>query len=610
MALSFAACADGHHVATLEAGRLAVYALDGSGLGAPIATASVDGDEVVACGSALLVLADDVDQARATAYTVPGLAPLSALELPGRPRLLATAGPTALFARADEAFLLVLVDGTLSVGELRPPATFTRAVGVDDDQLVTFGPRGTELWMPSQRRPTARLGLTVPPDITSMGVTLRSSALWMTGPQPMIHTARLSDGRMTTLRLDGVPTRVTGCAGSSYLLAELAGRPVAINLALRQLEPLDPGPGTIIGQAVGADRVARVVVRLGDRVVATALGADGAIATALAEPAPAPAAVGPLPPGPRPDTGVIATPPRPGTSAARPAVRTVGAEAAPASAPVASAPVASASVASAPVATAPVASAPVASASVASAPVASAPVASAPVASASVASAPVASASSASAPVATPPTPPAPAPAPAPPAPVDSRAPWRDQLLAWARGGRPIAPPPTVLAAFAPLAHRGRLSPSATALVAAAYAAWLDGDGAGGVAVARLAALCDDWREACGAGLVAALGLVAWDRGRARLEAPLGELLDEQRPRGLTIVGGRLHAPPPPGLHELEPGESAELAQRFGVVAIAGPDLTRSRLEAWLRGLPLVIDHRVEPAGLRPGEALFLLPGR
>jgi hypothetical protein len=267
---------------------------------------------------------------------------------PDDPRLLATAGPTALFARADEAFLLVLVDGTLSVGELRPPATFTRAVGVDDDQLVTFGPRGTELWMPSQRRPTARLGLTVPPDITSMGVTLRSSALWMTGPQPMIHTARLSDGRMTTLRLDGFPTRVTGCAGSSYLLAELAGRPVAINLALRQLEPLDPGPGTIIGQAVGADRVARVVVRLGDRVVATALGADGAIATALAEPAPAPAAVGPLPPGPRPDTGVIATPPRPGTSAARPAVRTVGAEAAPASAPVASA-----SVASAPSATAP-----------------------------------------------------------------------------------------------------------------------------------------------------------------------------------------------------------------------------------------------------------------
>lgn len=584
--ISFAACGDGLHVAILDGGRLAIYALDGSGLGAPVATAAVAGETVLACGAAVLVLDDGPDATQVTAFAVPSLAPLSALELNGRVRWLATAGPTALFARADEAFLVVLGDGTLSTAALRPPSLFTRAVGVDDDQLLTFGDRGTELWTPSQRRPTARLGLALPPDVTGLGVTLRNSALWMASGQPMIQTARISDGRIVTLRLGSVPRHVTGHPGSSYLLAELDGRPVAINLALRQLEPLDPGPGTIIGQTVGADRIARVVVRLGDRVVATALGGDGALATALVEPAPAATTVGPTAPSPRPDTAVITTPPRAVTPVGRPATRTeVGSTGADEATTTATAP-------TSPTATASTSATATVSTS------ATAPTATAP--TSATATAPTSPSAIAAV-----------APSPVPSVPTSmGPSPWRAELVAWLRAGDGAPVPTAVTHALAPTIARAGLAPAAAALVAAGYGSWLLGDGATGAPIATLASACGDWREACGAGAVAALGLMSWDRGRARLEPALGEFLDEQRPRGVTVIGAGPPGPPPAGVHELEPGESAELADRHGAVALGGADVARARLEAWLRGLALVTDARIDVASLRPGEAIYLLPRR
>ncbi|MEZ4401686.1 MAG: hypothetical protein R3B06_16790 [Kofleriaceae bacterium] len=534
MAPCFALCTDGIHAAVLDGGRLTLYVLDGGDLGRPVAAADAVGDRVAACGAHLLVHAHDALASLVTLYDVPSLTALSALELAAPTRLLATSGAYALVDRGDQAFVISATGGALAAVPLRPPASFTRAVGLDGAQFLTFGARGTERWSATERRPSARLGLVLPDDVDAIGLALRGSSLWMASDQPALHLARLSDGRITTLRLPAPPRNVLGHPGTAWLLAELDGVPHAINTAIRQLETIDPGAGELLGVVPGRDRDAdaRLVVRLGDRVVATSLTGGGRPVMPVAdEDAPSP----PLaPPPPRQEPTTIGVPPPMALPAtirhpARPAIER-------------------------------------------------------------------------------------------PPPHPGRAATWRDELLVWARTAAGVAGPVPPLAdsALATLADRAALSMAAWPVVAALYAAWLDGDAGAGTPSAHLAAMAgsDAWTEAVGAGVVAQLGLATWHRGRASLADAVGEFLDGQPARALALFGDAPR-PVPPGIHRL-PRTTVEpmaavveraVAAAGQVATVIGDARAQAGLEAWLRGVPLVLDG--EPAvTARPGATIYLADPR
>jgi len=608
--------ADGH-VAVLSDGRLALYELE---RGQRVAQVEVVGDRVVPCGGYLLVHAHDNLASLLTLFSTPDLTAVACVELAAPTRLLAATGSYALVDRGDQAFIAQVSGGNLAVVPLRPPATFEHAYGLDGGAFLTFGRRGAETWDAGQRTPTARLALALPDDTKESGVTLRSSSLWIATGQAALVTMRLSDGRASLLRLDAAPRRIHSHAAVGWVAAQIGADDVAINLAMRVLEPLDRRRGPVIGVAPVRDREACALVLWldGDRVHSQLLGGEAArawspaVATTIDDPArtaaPPPPAEPSPPPAPPPSEPTAA--PRAQTVSERLAARLGRAPGASAPHAAPPAPVA----APAPIAVpAPVAvPAPAPGSLPAPAPAPIAVPAPAPVA--------VADPVLVSVPV------PAPVPAPVVALPDRSAATWRDALLAWASA--PTAPPPpldgTPIAALA-----ARLSsPSAWPVLCLLYAAWLRGDADAGTPIATLAAPAthapDDatrWREALGTGTLGEWALARWERGRARLTAAVGELLDGHAPRELELLTGGPPRVALPGLFrvDLDAATTPRMAaftvlDQLGVAAWVNPardraraGLAQARLEAWLRGLAVVTPYDVSGAELRPGECVIWL---
>ncbi|MBK9030113.1 MAG: hypothetical protein IPL61_02040 [Myxococcales bacterium] len=599
MSLQAVATSDGH-VAVVADGRLTLYALDG---GAPVASTEVVGDAIVLCGNHLLVHAHDNLASLLTLVSMPDLTAISCVELAAPTRLLGANASFALVDRGDQAFVVQATGGNLAVVPLRPPAAFDAAFGLDGDQFLTFGRRGTETWDAAERRPQARIGLALPSDVRQFGVAMRASALWMSSAGPGLSVARLSDGRVTSLRLDAPAKDVRGHRMLSWLVAQIGADQVAINLALRVIEPLDH-LGRVLTLAPVRDRdgSAYAVVLDGDRLITHLLGGDGGRAWAT----PPPPGAAPAGPSPR------AEPSLPASLAAEapreaPRVQTVSDRLAARRAPTPAR--AAAEGPPAPL-------------------VAPAPPTTTALPPTTTALTPT--------PTLTAPTPvPArraalrPAGAPAPPmtsGPAATDDDWRDTLLGWARA--PSGPMPALRGTPLALLHERVDGPATWPILCTLYAAWLDGASDRGIAIAELAARAapadDRWREALGVGALDRDGLVVWDRGRAQLAAAVGEFLDGRPPRAIEVITGGAPRPPGPGLLRLDvevgrtPRMTAlDLADQIGVLAWCEPESTparaaraaleRGRLEAWLRGFPLATSVDVSAVSLRAGECLVWL---
>jgi hypothetical protein len=115
----------------------------------------------------------------------------------------------------------------------------------------------------------------------------------------------------------------------------------------------------------------------------------------------------------------------------------------------------------------------------------------------------------------------------------------RAELHAWGQSARArtttTPPPPPQVWRLTDLASRFKLEVRSRSLLALLYASWLDGDGRTGVPVAALArALGNDedaWIEALAQGRLGRMGWVASSRGRTRLRGVVGRFLDEASPR-------------------------------------------------------------------------------
>jgi len=643
---------DGAHLAVLLDGGLSLYALD---TGRKLAREDVVGTDVVFVGPHLLVHASDGAGSLLTLLSVPSLAPVSVLELSVPTRIQASSSAYALLDQGDQTLMAQCTNATIAVAPLRPPAVFARAVGLEASQFVTFSARGAEVWDAATRRPLARLGLSLPADTAAVGLTNRGASLWIATSQPALHLARISDGRISTLRLDAQPRNVRSHPALAWVVAEVGDRTLAINLAVKEIEIATAGHGPIVAITPMRDRgTGAVLVGLeGDRLALRVVGSDGELT------ARAPTAtyedLTPVPqPVPRADpTAPVAeavTAPRAMTVSerlAQRAGRTDAPKAKPGAAPSIGVrldlsiepsatpfpnpsgfpdPVpsteprpqtAAAMTASAPTSTTLAARAAVAT----SAP---APAMAAPVAP----TAPIAST-----------MPAAPAPRSIPP-----RAPrvaeptgWRTALVDWARATTATDPGPAPILDGSPLqtlATRASLTPAAWQVLATLYGAWLDGRAEAGTSIGRLAELAaragdDAWPEALGTGRLAELGLVRWALGRARLAAPTGDFLDGREPGVIELIGRGTPAALPEGLFrvEAEADESAratagrlsrahvlELIATVGTLALCIPEgigraarttVEQGRLEAWLRGLAMATTADLAGLTARAGETLL-----
>jgi hypothetical protein len=186
------------------------------------------------------------------------------------------------------------------------------------------------------------------------------------------------------------------------------------------------------------------------------------------------------------------------------------------------------------------------------------------------------------------------APAPTDTAPTSSgpsvRA-WRDALVAYgqelARGVESEPPIVAVDTELDDLAHRMGLSAIARRGLTAMYALHLVGEP--GLAIARLAKTLGDWTEPLGQGQLAALAMIERSGGKLRLAPAVTDLIDGARPREIRLVGGAATTPHAGTFRVSREGRidaeiEAELATRFGRIAIVEGSLAPAVLEARLHG--------------------------
>ncbi|HVV88701.1 MAG TPA: hypothetical protein VHE35_36905, partial [Kofleriaceae bacterium] len=247
---------DGAHLAVLREHRLSLFALDN---GRRVGVAEVTGSELAFAGNHLVVHAHGANASMITVLALPTLTVTSSHELGGPTRLMAAASSYALLDRGDQA-LMIHCGRTAAVTPLQPPAAFTHAVGLEGPQFVTFGKRGAELWDAASRRPEARLRLELPAETVAIGMTSRHAVIWAANHQPCLHLLRISDGRQSTLWLDATPRNVRSHPVAAWVVADVGGRALAINLAIGDVVPIDAGRSAIVAVAPRRDREAGAVV--------------------------------------------------------------------------------------------------------------------------------------------------------------------------------------------------------------------------------------------------------------------------------------------------------------------------------------------------------------
>src|SRR5262249_18028695 len=167
-----------------------------------------------------------------TLLHVPKLTLVSQLELETNTRLLAATHGSALLDRGGSGVVVTCTPTATAVAPLRVEVAIERAVGLENPEFLTWSARGTEVWAAVERRPTARLDLVLPEDITAIGLAGQQRHVWVTTARRDLQACRLSDGRTIPISLPGTPMDVTSHPVSSWLVADLDGAPHAINIAL------------------------------------------------------------------------------------------------------------------------------------------------------------------------------------------------------------------------------------------------------------------------------------------------------------------------------------------------------------------------------------------
>jgi hypothetical protein len=168
---------------------------------------------------------------------------------------------------------------------------------------------------------------------------------------------------------------------------------------------------------------------------------------------------------------------------------------------------------------------------------------------------------------------------------------WRDALVAYGqelvRGGESELPIVADDTELGDLADRMSLSAIARRGLTAMYALHLVGEP--DLAIARLAKTLGDWAEPLGRGQLAALAMIERSGGKLRLASAVTDLIDGAPPREIRLVGGAATTPHAGTFRVAREGRTdaeieAELAARFGRIAIVEGSLAAAVLEARLHG--------------------------
>jgi hypothetical protein len=208
----------------------------------------------------LLVVQTRGSATRVRVLSVPELAPLAEGSLDTAARLAAVVGATAvLVAGTDTMTALDLAELKTTKLTVRGPIEI---VAPFSNKQVLVAARGKlEAWDLEERRPTHRLGLTLPKNPKFAGLAASGTLLWaVSANAPGTVTAyRLSDGtQLGESTLGGAPVAVLGVAASPTLIALVQhdDRPqlVALDLVTHERRDL-PFDAPIVAVSLAGDTV-------------------------------------------------------------------------------------------------------------------------------------------------------------------------------------------------------------------------------------------------------------------------------------------------------------------------------------------------------------------
>lgn len=168
-----------------------------------------------------------------------------------------------------------------------------------------------------------------------------------------------------------------------------------------------------------------------------------------------------------------------------------------------------------------------------------------------------------------------------------------------------VEPKDKVAPAVEALAARAQLDTAARRVLAVLYADWQAGHGDVGMAASKLVEVVGPtaWDEALGKAQLGKLGLIRTQIGRCLLVRTVGAFLDGAAPKLVRRVDGTGGVAP--GRYRTQQPHD-EIARVAGTIAICEHPTGDARLEAWLRGWPLVTTTHLD-GELRPGETIILV---
>ncbi|MEO8845355.1 MAG: hypothetical protein ABI591_29645 [Kofleriaceae bacterium] len=208
----------------------------------------------------LLVVQTRNSTTRVRVLSVPELQPLAEGSLETAARLAAVVGATAvLVAGPDTMTALDLAELQTTKLTVRGPIEIVAPFS--NDQVLVAARGKLEAWSLEERRPTHRLGLTLPKNPRFAGLAASGTLLWaVSANAPGTVTAfRLSDGtQLGESTLGGAPVVVLGVAASPTLIAlvqpDSGAELVAIDLLTHHRRVL-PFDAPIVAVGVAGDTV-------------------------------------------------------------------------------------------------------------------------------------------------------------------------------------------------------------------------------------------------------------------------------------------------------------------------------------------------------------------
>ncbi len=570
MTIALVASPDGKWVVARRDRELASFA---NGQGPAHATSDLDLDdfEIAILGTPPVVVvvtgANEHVPPAVQIHRLPELDQVARVELPHAMRIASTTGARlVLLSKDGKLFFVRVTPRALALQPADPGGAVDLAIGLERDQALLGMSRRLEVWDTSINRPALRLQLQLPNPPRVGGAAKGHLWAFRTGDEDL-HVYRLSDGRPFRHHAGAVITNVISSLATPYAVMVTPRGPIRLNCFAHSLHVID-SPWTA-GSALallGADEdVALVGLAPGSAAPWRANLARPNTPASLSDPITAPAPV-----------------PAPSPFAAPAALPNPFASAAPANPFGQPNPFATAN----------------------------------PFSSAAGQQVNPLAALHPSPPARTTlvleddspaPTTPRPAYRPLPP-PAEAylhgwRAPYATRGAELAEGAVSVEiPVPDPGSELDTLEERFDLQPSARRTLAALYGWYLVGEAP---SVARLAHAVGDWIEVLGRGELGALGFLKHAGGRVTLRRSVTAFLDGRPPGAVRIVGGAGTTPLAPGVYRM-PRDSkpdaeleADLAARFGALAVVTGDLEPALLDAMLHG---AVAAAFSPPATRPAR--------